>query len=136
MSLATSRDGEGKGRSTTGVREPAESRVNAPSDSPVGRPAWGPGLKRALKDQAKRGLRRAFELGQRLGLDVLPRHFYSQVPDIRDLKSDPSWKQSRSMVGVQGAEPSIQFDFVEACCSAEVAGRLRAPRTCMRAPVP
>ncbi len=84
-----------------------------------------PGLKRRLKDRARRGLRQMFEAGQRLGIDVLPRHFYSQVPDIRALRADRTWSQPRSMVGVQGIEPSEQFDFVETCCSAEVVAPLR-----------
>ncbi len=89
-------------------------------------PAARPGLKRRLKDRAKRGIRQLFETGQRLGFDVLPRHFYSQIPDIRELRADPAWRQQRSMVGVQGVEPSDQFDFVETCCSAEVVAALHA----------
>ena len=52
----------------------------------------GRGWRRRLKDRAKLGMRRLFELGQRLGVDVLPRHFYSQIPDIGELRSDESWK--------------------------------------------
>jgi hypothetical protein len=80
---------------------------------------------RLLKNLGKRGLRRLFELGQRLGFDLLPRHFYSQVPDIRELRGNDCWKRPRSMVGVQGIELSTQFDFVEACCSAQTQERLR-----------
>ena len=39
-------------------------------------------LKRHLKEAYKQALRKMFELGQFLGFDVLPRHFYSEIPDI------------------------------------------------------
>jgi len=80
---------------------------------------------RRVKNLGKRGLRRLFEVGQRLGFDFLPRHFYSQVPDIRQLRANDSWKRPRSMVGVQGIDLSPHFDFVESCCSAQTVGRLR-----------
>lgn len=99
-----------------------------PGGASVARPpaavSGRPGLKRRLKDRAKLGIRRMFEVGQRLGFDVLPRHFYSQVPDIRGLRSGDSWKAPHSMVGVQGVDTSLQFEFVEACCSGEVVARL------------
>jgi predicted O-methyltransferase YrrM len=82
-------------------------------------------FKRFAKDGGKRALRRLFEAGQRLGVDVLPRHFYSQVPDIRELRADDSWKQPRSMAGVKGIELTTQFDFVETCCAPDVVDRLR-----------
>lgn len=80
---------------------------------------------RRVKDLGKLGLRRLFEVGQHLGFDLLPRHFYSQVPDIRELRADDRWKHARSMVGVQGIDVSTQFDFVEACCSPQTVERLR-----------
>lgn len=81
--------------------------------------------RRRVKDLAKRGLRRLFEGGQRVGFDILPRHFYSEVPDIRELRRDGEWKRPRSMAGVAGADPAGQFEFVEACCPPDVVDRLR-----------
>ena len=47
-------------------------------------------MKRAVKTRAKGGLRTLFEVGQRFGLHILPKHFYSSIPDIRALRgSDP-----------------------------------------------
>lgn len=113
---------------TPADRDHSSSRVDrreqVPASAVPGDRSGRPGLKRRLKDRAKRGIRRLFEVGQRLGLDVLPRHFYSQVPDIRGLRSDDSWKSPRSMIGVQGVDPSTQFEFVETCCSADVVARL------------
>jgi hypothetical protein len=83
-----------------------------------------PTVKRRVKELGKRTIRRCFEAGQRWGFDLLPRHFYSQIPDIRALRADPSWKSARSMIGVQGTELSTQFDFVEACCAMAVVERL------------
>ena len=80
---------------------------------------------RKLKDQGKRNLRRVFEVGQRLGVDVLPRHFYSEIPDIRGLKADDRWKGPRDMVGVAGAGTAGQFAFVRECCPEPVVDRLR-----------
>jgi predicted O-methyltransferase YrrM len=83
-----------------------------------------PTLKRKAKNAIKRGLRILFETGQRFGVDILPRHFYSEIPEIRELRSDDAWKKPHSMVGVSGAEPWLQFDFVESCCSPELTERL------------
>jgi Methyltransferase domain len=79
---------------------------------------------RRLKNLGKRQLRRLFEGVQRCGFDLLPRHLYSQVPDIRELRADDSWKAPRTMIGVQGSELATQFDFVETCCPPKTIERL------------
>jgi Methyltransferase domain len=81
-------------------------------------------LKRRLKDRVKGGLRNLFELGQRFGVDVLPRHYYSEIPDIRALRQDGHWKLPRTMTGVPGAELEPQFEFIERCCSDDVIERV------------
>jgi hypothetical protein len=73
-------------------------------------------VSRKIKNLGKRGIRSLFEIGQSFGVDVLPRHFYSGIPDIRSLKRDETWKQARSMVGVDGADVEAQFAFLQACC--------------------
>lgn len=70
-----------------------------------------------IKTSAKQFLRRMFEHGQRLGLDVLPRHFYSEIPDIRYLRAATHWRAPFSMSGVAGAEIASQMEFVQACCA-------------------
>lgn len=82
--------------------------------------------KRKLKTTAKLGLRRAFEVGQRLGIDVLPRHFYSEVPDIRMLRASDHWKRPFSMAGVEGTETGGQLAFVEAQCTPEAVEAMQA----------
>jgi Methyltransferase domain len=71
-------------------------------------------LKRRLKNQAKRLTRIAFEVGQRFKVDILPRHFYSEIPDIRTLRSTTQWKAPRSMNGVRGDIDS-QVAWVDLC---------------------
>jgi hypothetical protein len=73
-----------------------------------------------LKDTTKIVLRKLFERGQRLGLDVLPRHFYSEIPDIYELKSSKHWKMPYSMIGVSGADLHGQLLFVKECCTPSI----------------
>jgi predicted O-methyltransferase YrrM len=86
------------------------------------------GFPRWIKNSGKRQLRRAFELGQRVGVDILPRHFYSSIPDIRFLKSNTFWRKRRSMVGVRGASNDVDLDaqvlFVRRACTDELRKRL------------
>jgi hypothetical protein len=76
------------------------------------------GWRRRLKERAKGGLRRVFELGQHVGVDILPRHFYSSVPDLRELRRTRYWRAPMTMVGVAGAEPEPQLAFLAECCAA------------------
>jgi predicted O-methyltransferase YrrM len=71
-------------------------------------------LKRFLKTRSKNLLRSAFEIGQRFGIDILPRHFYSEVPDIRTLRGTTSWRKPRSFQGVLGDIDS-QVAWIDAC---------------------
>ena len=63
---------------------------------------------RPVRNLVKRNWKRAFELGQRLGVDVLPRHFYSSVPDFRELRRDDSWRRPYDLHGVTGADVGEQ----------------------------
>lgn len=58
-----------------------------------------------------------FRAGQRIGLDILPRHFYSSIPDIAELRADASWRNPRSMVDVRGADISHQMTSLRQWCS-------------------
>jgi hypothetical protein len=85
-----------------------------------------PTLKRQIKDLGKQGLRTVFELGQHLGVDILPRHYYSEIPDFSDLRSDDRWKEPRSMTGVNGIAIPDQLRFVRECCTPPLVERLLA----------
>jgi hypothetical protein len=69
---------------------------------------------RSLKNRGKVLLRSTFEVGQRLGFDILPRHFYSEIPDIRALKNTSAWKKPRSLFGIQG-DIAAQVTWVDQC---------------------
>jgi Methyltransferase domain len=79
---------------------------------------------RKLKDIYKHFLRRAFEAGQHIGFDILPRHFYSAIPDIRSLKRNNLWKTPYSLVGVAGATLEPQLTFVRSCVTPEISAHL------------
>lgn len=83
-----------------------------------------PPVTRRAKEWAKGRLRTVFEVGQRLGVDVLPRHFYSEIPDIRGLKHDKRWQRPYSLVGVRGTDAEQQLDWLRATCPPEVSERL------------
>lgn len=75
---------------------------------------WQPAesqVKRRLKTHGKFLLRQVFEVTQRLGFDVLPRHFYSEIPDIRQLRQELSWRTPFTMDGINGT-PDQQLEFV------------------------
>jgi len=69
-------------------------------------------------------LYRLFRVGQHAGFDILPRHFYSSIPDFRELGRDANWKLPRSMVGVNGVDVDEQLGFLRSCCTAENLDRL------------
>lgn len=81
-----------------------------------------------LKSNAKRLLYKMFEQGQRLGLDVLPRHFYSEIPNIRHLKRTADWRAPYSMAGVAGAEIAGQLEFVRSCCPRPLVEKIATAR--------
>src|SRR6478609_7125008 len=76
---------------------------------------------RKTKDWAKARWRGAFEVGQRVGVDVLPRHFYSEIPNIRALKQNRSWQRPYSLVGVAGTDIDHQLQWLREICPPELA---------------
>lgn len=92
-----------------------------------------PSLKRRFKEGSKTALRKLFERGQRFGLAVLPRHFYSEIPDIRKLRTSPHWKAPYSMLGVRGMGIQRQLDFVRDCCTPPIFGEIRTKDILARA---
>jgi hypothetical protein len=55
---------------------------------------------RLAKDLAKRTWYRVFRILQRVGINLLPQHFYSGVPDVDDLARRGDWRKPRSMFGI------------------------------------
>lgn len=79
---------------------------------------------RSVKEWGKARLRSLFEVGQRVGVDVLPRHFYSEIPDIRGLKADRRWQRPYSLVGVAGTDIEKQLSWLLETCPPELAAML------------
>lgn len=73
-------------------------------------------MTRESRDRLKSGLHGLFLFGQRFGLDILPRHFYSAIPDIRGLRCSQSWKRPSRMTGVNGTDIESQLCFLRECC--------------------
>jgi len=80
-----------------------------------------PTLKRSLKNFSKDLLQGVFHVGQRLGFDILPRHFYSEIPDIRNLRNSTAWRKPRSFAGILG-DLDAQTAWFEACTGQYRAG--------------
>jgi hypothetical protein len=78
------------------------------------------------KALAKRFLRKAFEVGQMAGVDLLPRHFYSAIPDVRALRRSTAWREPRGLISVRGAEISAQAAAFETCFDGRMLDVLRA----------
>lgn len=68
-----------------------------------------------LKQQMKRLMRSTFEVGQQLKIDILPRHFYSEIPSISQLRATTAWRKPRNMSYIAGADPSLQLAFISSC---------------------
>jgi len=82
-------------------------------------------LKRFFKDMTRIGVAGAFELGQRVGIDLLPHRFYSEIPTMRELRTSQGWRSARSMIGVAGTDVDEQLELVRACCPLELVERQR-----------
>jgi predicted O-methyltransferase YrrM len=74
-------------------------------------------MSRALTKLAARASAGVFHAGQRIGVDVLPRHFYSEIPDVGRLRRTTDWRKPYSFVGVAGASVDDQLAFVASTVS-------------------
>jgi hypothetical protein len=52
------------------------------------------------------------ETAQRMKFSVIPNHFYSEIPDIRQLRRDQHWRAPMTMVGVDIRSTHEQSDMV------------------------
>jgi len=80
---------------------------------------------RATKDFFKRRISDVFALGQHLGFDLLPRHFYSEIPDLRKLRASRWWRKELSMTQVKGADLDEQLHFARDVVTPLLSERLR-----------
>jgi len=77
-----------------------------------------------LRNHVKSHLHSIFVHGQRLGWDVLPRHFYSAIPEIHELQNSQKWRRPLAMSGVNGVDIESQMSFVRCCCPPALRERL------------
>jgi len=80
---------------------------------------------RRTRDFGKRRLFGLFRFGQRLGVDVLPHHFYSSVPDIRELTGSEEWRAPSTMPGVAGTDVDAQLAEARAWFTPDVVAALK-----------
>jgi Methyltransferase domain len=81
--------------------------------------------KTVAKSAMKAMLYRIFLASQRFGISVLPLHYYSSIPNMRDLVQRDDWKKPRSMFGLNVRDIPDQLallsEFLDSILSA--AGR-------------
>ena len=83
-------------------------------------------MRRWLKAAGKRASERMFHTFQGLGFDVLPRHFYSEIPDIAKLRRSAHWREPYTMIGVNGTDVDVQLQYLESVMTPDVRERLVA----------
>ena len=81
-------------------------------------------MRRWLKTAGKRASERMFHTFQGLGFDVLPRHFYSEIPDIGKLRRSSEWRQPYSLYGVNGVDVDEQLSWIHSVMTSDVRARL------------
>jgi predicted O-methyltransferase YrrM len=79
---------------------------------------------RFIRNAIKNRWKSVFEIGQRFGFDLLPRHWYSSVPDFRALRRDDRWRVPLDMTGVRGIDPAEQFAAIESLLTPAVRATL------------
>ncbi|MDP1967456.1 MAG: class I SAM-dependent methyltransferase [Reyranella sp.] len=72
---------------------------------------------RKVKTLIKRWWQRAFRVLQRFGVNVVPEHFYSAIPNIADLERRTDWRRPRSMYGIVANDPARQIALLDAMLS-------------------
>jgi hypothetical protein len=68
-----------------------------------------PSPSRTARTALKQALHGVFTASQRLGVSVLPLHFYSSIPNVRELRGRSDWRAPRSMYGIVALEPEEQI---------------------------
>lgn len=72
------------------------------------------------RELAKAALHSLFMTGQRARFDILPRHFYSSIPDVRQLRGDDSWRRASDMPGVRGTDLEEQLSSLRSWFTEDV----------------
>lgn len=75
---------------------------------------------RTFKTLIKRWWQRGFRILQRVGVNVVPEHFYSGIPNIADLERRADWRRPRSMHAIAVNEPDRQIALLGTMLSPHV----------------
>ena len=82
-------------------------------------------LIRKIKIYFKKWLRYLLEIGQKLGIDILPHHYYSEIPDFQELRKEAYWKAPSTMTGINGISTNEQLSFLKKICNNNLTERLK-----------
>jgi len=55
-----------------------------------------------------------------MGVSITPANFYSQIPDLKALKSEDHWRKALTMTGVKGLDVAEQLSFLQSVCSPDL----------------
>jgi hypothetical protein len=78
-----------------------------------------------MKNLIKQLLSKSFQMGQHFGIDILPRHFYSEIPDMRKLKTTTWWRKELSMMGCSMGSLDEQLAFIGTLFNQEMFNELK-----------
>jgi hypothetical protein len=81
-------------------------------------------LKTLIKNKIKNFLWKFFQIFQKFKIDFLPRHFYSEIPNISNLRSEKAWRKKFEMKSVNGADVSDHFDLLKKWLGEPIGGEL------------
>jgi hypothetical protein len=68
---------------------------------------------------------KGFISAQKIGINILPNHFYSQIPNISSLNREKNWRLPMSMYGINGIDTIQQLEFVKSVCLPEYVKNLQ-----------
>lgn len=69
-----------------------------------------------IKSRLPAALRAVLRTGQRFGMNITPAHFYSDVPNLRELEQTTHWRHPRSMHGIHARSLDEQLGWVAQAC--------------------
>src|SRR5262249_14897559 len=73
-----------------------------------------------MKRLLKSAIHKLFITGQRGRFDILPRHYYSEIPDIGKLRRTSWWRKPYQMLEIAGADCDGQLRFAHSTARADL----------------
>lgn len=66
----------------------------------------------SMKTRLLHALAALHRAGQRVGVNITPHHFYSDIPDYNHLQKEDYWRKPRDFSSINGADLESQLTFV------------------------